>query len=31
MGDLIDNETVNKITKGLKGSKPHHETDPWQL
>ena len=31
MGDLIDNETVNKFTKGSKGSKPHHETDPWQL
>lgn len=29
MGDLIDNGTVNKITKGLKGSKPHRETDPW--
>lgn len=29
MGDLIDNETVNKTTKGLKGSKPHRETDPW--
>ena len=29
MGDLIDNETVNKFTKGSKGSKPHHETDPW--